>query len=81
MLYFQVDEAAKFLMNPSVVGHGADKKKAFLRKKGLSEAEIDAAFGKVQVPGVSMRSLDQAALPWNLFERQENVHISNFCRS
>lgn len=48
-----VDEAAKFLINPSVIGHSADKKKAFLRKKGLSEAEIDAAFGKVKVPGVS----------------------------
>lgn len=48
-----VDEAAKFLINPSVIGHSADKKKAFLRKKGLSEAEIDAAFGKVEVPGVS----------------------------
>lgn len=62
-----MDEAAKFLINPSVIGHSADKKKAFLRKKGLSEAEIDAAFGKVEVPGVSMRSLDQAASLWSLY--------------
>lgn len=43
-----VDEAAKFLINPKVASHAEDKKSAFLRKKGLSEEEILAAFSKAK---------------------------------
>lgn len=41
---FQVDEASKFLSNPNVVKHGVEQKTAFLRKKGLTESEITAAY-------------------------------------
>lgn len=40
-----MDEASKFLSNPNVVKHGVEQKSAFLRKKGLTESEITAAYG------------------------------------
>ncbi|XP_042217751.1 peroxisomal membrane protein PEX14-like [Homarus americanus] len=43
-----VDEAAKFLLNPSVINHASDQKTAFLHKKGLTETEIEAAFAKAK---------------------------------
>lgn len=43
-IIFQVDEASKFLSNPNVVKHGVEQKTAFLRKKGLTESEITAAY-------------------------------------
>ncbi|XP_045600940.1 peroxisomal membrane protein PEX14 isoform X2 [Procambarus clarkii] len=43
-----VDEAAKFLLNPNVMNHAYDQKTAFLHKKGLTEAEIQAAFSKAK---------------------------------
>lgn len=58
-----MDEAAKFLMNPKVINHANDQKSAFLRKKGLSEAEIQAAFAKATtatpaVCGISLLIVD-----------------------
>ncbi|XP_064385091.1 peroxisomal membrane protein PEX14-like [Halichondria panicea] len=45
-----VDLAVKFLTNPRVTGSPMDQKRAFLTKKGLTEAEIDQA---IQLAGVS----------------------------
>lgn len=47
----QVDEATKFLINPKVASHAEDKKTAFLKKKGLSDEEISAAFAKARAYG------------------------------
>ncbi|KAG0712805.1 Peroxisomal membrane protein PEX14 [Chionoecetes opilio] len=44
-----VEEAAKFLINPKVASHGEDQKSAFLKKKGLSDEEILAAFSQARV--------------------------------
>ena len=44
----QIEEAAKFLINPKVSSHAEDKKSAFLKKKGLSDEEILAAFSKAK---------------------------------
>ncbi|KAK8745970.1 hypothetical protein OTU49_017206 [Cherax quadricarinatus] len=43
-----VDEAAKFLLNPKVMNHADEQKTAFLHKKGLTDAEIQAAFSKAK---------------------------------
>ena len=39
--------AVKFLQNVKVVGSPMETKRNFLIKKGLTEAEIDAAFKKI----------------------------------
>lgn len=43
-----IEEAAKFLINPKVASHAEDKKSAFLKKKGLNDEEILAAFSKAR---------------------------------
>ncbi|XP_066941908.1 peroxisomal membrane protein PEX14 isoform X1 [Macrobrachium rosenbergii] len=43
-----IEEAAKFLMNPKVAQHADEQKSAFLRKKGLTEDEIQVAFAKAK---------------------------------
>ncbi|XP_071547180.1 peroxisomal membrane protein PEX14-like isoform X2 [Panulirus ornatus] len=57
-----VDEAANFLVNPKVINHANDKKSAFLRKKGLSEAEIQAAFAK-STTSVSKGVIQNSEIP------------------
>ena len=46
--YFKVETASKFLKNSKVVGSPLNVKKDFLMKKGLSEAEIEAALKLVE---------------------------------
>lgn len=43
-----VNTAAHFLLNPSVVDKPNENKTAFLRKKGLTDAEIALAYGKAE---------------------------------
>lgn len=44
IFYLQVSTASEFLVSPAVQNSSMDMKVAFLKKKGLTDAEIDAAM-------------------------------------
>ncbi|XP_045138520.1 peroxisomal membrane protein PEX14-like [Portunus trituberculatus] len=58
-----VEEAAKFLINPKVASHAEDKKSAFLKKKGLNDEEILAAFSKAKAYASVGKGENVAASP------------------
>jgi len=47
---FQVRTAVQFLVNPKVKESTKEHKTTFLKKKGLSENEIDLAFQRSDAP-------------------------------
>lgn len=43
-----VDQAVEFLTDPRVVSHPDDKKRRYLKNKGMTDEEINTAFSKAQ---------------------------------
>ena len=58
--------AVKFLQNVKVVGSPLETKRNFLIKKGLTEAEIDAAFKKINHLMISYPSPPPSSLYYQM---------------
>lgn len=46
MNFLQINTAVKFLINPNIQKASVDAKRFFLKKKGLTEDEIQTAFSR-----------------------------------
>lgn len=48
-LFFQVENAVKFLVNPRLASSPMSQKRAFLKSKGLTDGQIDEACAKAGI--------------------------------
>lgn len=75
-----VSTAVKFLLNSRVQGSSLELKRGFLRKKGLSEEEIDQAFTLANVPSIPVNNQVQhpALLPVQYHTSSFGTKIRDF---
>ena len=52
---FQVETAAKFLKNPKIASSPLAQKRAFLKSKGLTEAQIESACQRAGISSFAHR--------------------------